>query len=155
MPFWAHPCKLHGGLICITFCLSVVCLSVWTWQKWEKIIHISGTNVSIWLCLFLTTLLEKFKSANWHGIFCFDRWGSLPTSSCISFYFTIRLQLFFNCRLNFVPLESTHVLLSRVTRITLYSILSSSVRNQFKKKKCIRVKLSVPVADCLNKGGRD
>ena len=25
--FWAHLCKLHGGLICITFCLSVVCLS--------------------------------------------------------------------------------------------------------------------------------
>ena len=25
--FWAHLCKLHGGLICIAFCLSV-CLSV-------------------------------------------------------------------------------------------------------------------------------
>ncbi len=34
--FWAHLCKLHGGLICIAFCLSVcpsVCLSVRTGPK--------------------------------------------------------------------------------------------------------------------------
>ncbi len=26
--FWAHLCNLHGGLICIAFCLSVCSLSV-------------------------------------------------------------------------------------------------------------------------------
>ncbi len=47
-------CKLYGGLIYVTFCLSVVCLS-----------GLDG-NRRKW---FLTTLWEKFMSANWHGIF--------------------------------------------------------------------------------------
>ncbi len=28
--FWAHLCKLHGGLLCVAFCLSV-CMSVCLW----------------------------------------------------------------------------------------------------------------------------
>ena len=28
--FWAHLCMLHGGLICVAFCLSV-----WTWPKFS------------------------------------------------------------------------------------------------------------------------
>ncbi len=45
IPFWAHMCTLHGGLICIAFCLSV-CPSVRPWldkNSWT-VIHISKTT---------------------------------------------------------------------------------------------------------------
>ncbi len=60
--FWAHLCALHGGLICVTFCLSV-CPSVRTWPKirldnnsylWKYLNHPHG-------------LLQLYKVDNWTG----------------------------------------------------------------------------------------
>ncbi len=61
-PFWAHLCILHGGLICIAFCPSI------------------RLSVCHWIIIHGMVNTEA-------GGFCYDRLGSLPTSSCIFQWF--------------------------------------------------------------------
>ncbi len=60
--FLAHLCILHGGLICITFCPSVCHTFKNSYS--ESIIGRSLKLSQLWL----TTLSEKFMSANGYGI---------------------------------------------------------------------------------------
>ncbi len=56
---WAHLCLLHGGLLCIAFCLSVC----HTFKNSYLRKCYSLGYMSICLYLLLTTLWEKFMSA--------------------------------------------------------------------------------------------
>ncbi len=97
--FWAHLCNLHGGLICVAFCLSVCLsvlsvLSVWTGPK-------ITLDFNSYLDNYVTCAYHKMGSCLrfMHVACAYHKVGSLPTSSCIFFFSRPPLAKFFSSHL--------------------------------------------------------